>query len=635
MNLQQRIVEFVAPEYIRKVADLEETVAQREGDIDQLQNSLAKSQQDAVVLRDSLETLGDMLRDEVISVRSPEAMITELQEQGYDSGMLQLLIDQIGWDAISRVSGDEMQQQRQNLVEQAVRLFRYSPLAQWAIWLWTGWGLGDRITATLEDKNAQEWWDEFVGAERNEQVMGEDRLHELSDWLLVKGNRFLALFTAKTGDNAGRTTVRVLDQDEVTPIANPEDKLDVWFYKRTFSTNGTAGGETLYYPDYRTLLGEGGLLEKRWKALLDKGVVSKRDKRADKQQAGTVASIFHVAHNRKEETSPWGWPITTAAGAWVRGHKQFSEARLGVAMAISQFVRRTRVSGGSRAVRSYISQIASTLSQTNYTDTNPPAAAGGWHAENKAAETKELPMTTGATQAKDDNAMFAWMAGLGLGVFPTSMGLDTSRWATAVEMDKAQAMLFERYQRFWSAQFKKLVRTVLMLGSKYADLGFTEDDVQAEISTDSFSLSDYPAVSEAVAQQVEKMLTPYVELGVLPEDTAKGLLSILWRKSLDALGADIGRDLTTDEAFGVGEEPEEPASPPATTPPEEEPEEEPEPGMELDHVFEQAIISLENGDITPEQFAEFGLATIGDIVKGESDGNDRGKAHTAGEKGSG
>lgn len=600
MTIRQRLADAIAPEQVARINELE--------------TQITTAQREAAVLRESLETFGEMLRDEVIAIRSPKAMLANLQEQGYDSGLLQLLIDQIGWETISQVSGEETQQEREAVVVQAERLFRYSPLAQWSIWLWTGWGLGDKITATLENDTAQKWWDEFVGAERNEAVMGEDRMHELSDWLLVKGNRFLALFTAKSGENRGQTTVRVLDQAEITPIANPADKTDVWFYKREFSNNGATGGETLYYPDYRTLLGDGNVLDKRWKTLQEKKIVGERDKRADKAQAGTDVSIFHIAHNRKDEQSPWGWPVTTAAGTWVRGHKRFSEARLGVAMAMAQFVRRTRVSGGSRAVSSVIGQIASTLSSSNYTETNPPGAAGSWHVENKASDTKELPMRTGASDAKEDNNIFAWMAGLGLGVFPTSMGLDTSRWATAVEMDKAQAMLFERYQRFWSAQFKKLVKTVLTLVSKYGPVSFTEDDVKAEISTDTFSLSDYPAVSKAVATQFEKMLQPYIEMSLIPDDTAKKLLAVGWRTSLDALGSDVGRDLTTDEAFGVGEEPPEPAAPPATG----EPEEEPEPGMELGHVLDKAVLALEQKETTPEQFAEFVVAMAGDVIRGEA-----------------
>ena len=593
MTLQNRIAKLIDPAYAELAADL------------------ARANEETRILQDSLATFGHMIQNGMVMVPSTQAMTTGLREAGFDSAMIDQMLDQMGWETIASLSGGEDQgRQRQNAVEQAVRLFRYSPLAQWSIWLWTGWGLGDKITVTLKKPKAQKAWDEFVAAERNEPVLSVDVIHKLSDWLLVKGNRHLAFFTTTTGTGAGLSTVRILDQDEITPVPNPADKLDVWFYKRTFSNGGTMAQE-LYYPDHGTLLGDGKLLDKRWKILVEAGKVKADAKRADLQKTAvpTAVSILHIAHNEKDEQSSWGWPITTAAGAWVKGHKQYGEARLGVAIAVAQFVRRSKIKGGSRAVASFAGQIASTLSRNNYLDTNPPGAPGSWHVENEAATTKELPLRTGASDAKDDNEMFSWMALLGMGLFPTSAGLDTSRWATAVEMDKAQAMIFERYQRFWAAQFRKIVRLVLLLASKYGPAKFTDEDTKAEISTDSFSLSDYPDVSKAVADQVKTMLEPYTS--VIPPDTTKALLSKLWSLSLDALGVDT-TDLTSEDAFGVGLEPE-PAPPVAPPPPEDEEEPEPEEESAFVQTLQVALQNLEAGDITPDQFAAFMMAEIGEV----------------------
>jgi len=602
MTLRTQLADWLAPQRVQETLKLEK--------------ELEKTRSDAIAMTSALATFGDILRDTVSGVPLvPSEIASKLTEGGVDEVILQQLIYQLGYDQLSSLSStvDESGQEREALVKQARTMFKYSPLVQFSIWLWTGWGLGDRITITLENDQAQKIWDEFWTAERNESIFGADQIHELSDWLLVNGNRFVALFTATSGENAGQTTARILDQDEVTPIANPEDRLDVWFYKRAVTTTTGIGGDTYYYPDYKTAMGDGGLLEKRWATLLQKKVVSDRDKRADKLKAGTTVCIFHVAHNQKDEKSPLGWPLTTTSGAWVRGHKQFSEARLGVAMAIAQFVRRSKVQGGSRAVKSVIAQVASTLSRNNYLDRNPPGAAGSTHVENSAVDTEELPMRTGASDAKDDNAMFSWMALLGMGLFPTSAGLDTSRWATAVEMDKAQSMIFERYQRFWTAQFKKLVRIVLMLESKYGAVKLTVEKTIADISTDSFSLSDYPAVSKSVADQVDKMLTPYVEKGLIKDDTARQLLAMLWRMSTDALGSGVSRDLTTPEAFGVGDEEEAPDN---SEPAVGDEEDEVEPGMEelQGRQFAQALRSLQLGETTPAQFAEWAFEVVGDAI---------------------
>jgi hypothetical protein len=408
------------------------------------QGELAQTQQ---AMEDVVGLLSDALQQTYIPGVSlvPEKAAQELREQGLDESIIFQLINQLGWEQVGTLAGAGIDNQRERTlsVEVAERLFKFSPLAQWAVWLWTGWGLGDKVTVTLDDGKAQVWWDEFMQAERNEPIISQDVIHELSDWLLVKGNRYVVFFAATGGPNAGKATARVLDQDEITPIANPQDKLESWFYKRVYR----AGDDdvTLFYPDFRTFLG--GHADTRWKELQDLKLIPADGRRADEIRVngdapGTVGVVFHIAHNRKDEKSVWGWPLFTAAAAWLRGHKQFAESRLGVAMAVAQFVRRTQVKGGSRAVNSVISQVASTLSRNNLLDTNPPGAAGSWAVENEASKTKELPMRTGASDAEADNKLFSWMASLGAGVFPTSMGLDTSRWATAVEMDNRAVSAF-------------------------------------------------------------------------------------------------------------------------------------------------------------------------------------------------
>ena len=271
MTIRTRLADWLAPQRVQETLKLEK--------------ELEKTRSDAIAMTNALATFGDILKDTVSGVPLvPSEVAHKLSEGGIDEVILQQLVYQIGYDQLSSLStvADESGQERQALVTQARTMFKYSPLVQFSIWLWTGWGLGDRITITLEDNQAQELWDEFWTAERNETIFGADQIHELSDWLLVNGNRFIALFTSTGGDNAGQTTARILDQDEITPIANPEDRLDVWFYKRSIVTTTGIGGETYYYPDYRTAMGDGGLLEKRWATLLQKKVVSDRDKRADK-----------------------------------------------------------------------------------------------------------------------------------------------------------------------------------------------------------------------------------------------------------------------------------------------------------------------------------------------------------------
>jgi len=224
-------------------------------------------------------------------------------------------------------------------------------------------------------------------------------------------------------------------------------------------------------------------------------------------------------------------------------------------MAKAAFVRRMTATTGSRGIKSLTSTIASNLGVSQYTDTNPPPAPGSTQLANKAVEITDLPMTTGASDAKTDNELFSWLPLIGVGLFPTSAGLDTSRWATAVEMDKAQSMLFERYQTYWRTQFERIVEIVIEFNQKFG--GLNPGDYTVEVSIDTFSLSDFPAVGGAIGDVVSRTLTPLVDNGTLPAPAARAILSPLWRIILQSLGIKAAPDLTSDEAFGLVEEPEE------------------------------------------------------------------------------
>ncbi len=142
--------------------------------------------------------------------------------------------------------------------------------------------------------------------------------------------------------------------------------------------------------------------------------------------------------------------------------------------------------------------------------------------------------------------MFAWMALLGVGLFPTTAGMDTTRWATALAMDKTQAMLWSRYQTFWSAQLKKMVTITLSFAEKFD--GKTFESKTAQVSIDSFSLVDFQPVVSAMSQ-----LLPFLQNPSVPAPAQGRILQTLWRIAFKALGV-TDEDLTSDRTFGVGQE---------------------------------------------------------------------------------
>lgn len=485
----------------------------------------------------------------------PEALLEQLKE--IDSAVLQDLVNQLYWDTLAGY-GTSMssESERQRVVTEARRLWKYSPLAQWAVSVWTNAGLGESLKVTCVDPDADDDWQEFFTADRNAVILADDKIDNLSNLLIVTGERFL-MFYCDVMD--GEATIRKIVPEEIVEvITHPDDKSVPLFYKRQW-TDTRNSQQTLYYPDYQIFFDKGQEISEVGDALdavfrdgktLAEYVLPVGAKRSDKVDEKTVAFILHIAYNQKEEDDIRGWSMIGAAAPYIRAHKKHIENRLAVSAAKAMYVREFKTEGGSRGVASVKAKLASRLSTDNYIDSNPPAAPGSSLVMNKAVDHKDLPVSTGASDAKVDNDMFAWFALLGMGLFPTSAGLDTSRWATALTMDKTQSMQWSRYQTFWSAQFKKMVKIVLQSKERYGGKRYTSYD--ATVSVDQFSIVDFPGVVSSLSQMITSAVTPLVDNGALPMQAGRTIVARLWRVALQALGISESADITSDEMFEIG-----------------------------------------------------------------------------------
>ena len=177
-------------------------------------------------------------------------------------------------------------------------------------------------------------------------------------------------------------------------------------------------------------------------------------------------------------------------------------------------------------------------------------------------DTTDVSLDTSAGSTKTDSETFAHIGLLGVGILPTSAGMDTMRWATALEMDKVQSSLFEGYRIFWATQFRRMATIAVMGVEKHT--GTTVSAYKVKVTIDTFSLADFPAVAKTIGQFVRDTITPMAEAGVLDAAHAKRIVSEFWRVAMNALGmADVDDLLLSDEVAIPGEEPPEPVPPAA------------------------------------------------------------------------
>ena len=475
-------------------------------------------------------------------VLTPDELLRQLKE-AYDPALVADLMDRMNWELVSGYGGYS-EDERRRAVQDSQRMFKYAVLARWIVNLWTYYGIGANVSIVCEDEAADEMWQDFWAADRNQRVIAKDRMDELSRWLLVTGERFHVFF-ASTLD--GEATIRSVEPGQVTAIlTNPDDSSEAWFYERTRTVKG--GMQTLYYPDWE---------------LFFNGDVAKALQTAQQeytmngelaQQNNTVACMLFTPFIQLDEENLRGWPLLAPQGTpWLRAQREFMQDRATVTKAKAAFVRDYTVAGGSRGVESIKRTLASARQYGSTTETNPAAVAGSDLVHNRAVEVRDLSMGTGAGDAQADGDMFAWMAGMTGGIFKHYLGLDSYRLATEKAMERPLEIQFSCYRNQLGAMIRKMVRIVLQFQEEYN--GASYETYAADVSTDRLVENDLALIAGAVGQTYRDVLTPLQTLGDgIPPGAREQINVFMLQKVLEAMGSqDVGDIINLDM---YGREPE-------------------------------------------------------------------------------
>ncbi len=470
----------------------------------------------------------------------PNELVQQLQEY-YDPALVQDLVDQLSWESVSGYGGAN-EDERVRAVNDSKRFWKYSILARWIVNLWTFYGLGESLSITPEDEgeddlSAMNVWNEFWNADRNQHLTAKDRVDEISRWLLVTGERFFSFYAS---DLDGETTMRSIQPEQITAIyTNPDDGTEPWFYERRWTPSTGMGQRVLYYPDWSILFND----------QVDKHFTTARSAyRLDGEIARmgrTAACVLFVPFLQLDEDSLRGWPLLAPHGTpWIRAQREFMQDRATVARGKASLIRRYTVAGGSRAVDSIKRTLASAFQYSGTSETNPAPTAGSSEVLNKAVTAEELPLSTGASDAKTDGEMFAWMAGLAGGVFPHYMGMgDAYRLATATSMEKPLLLQFSLYRQQLGAMFRKMVRITLQFKERYG--GAQYETYEADVSTDRLVEADLSLVTQAVGQLYRDILPT----ASIPSEAKQKIDVYTIQTVLQALGAQDASEIINDGMY--------------------------------------------------------------------------------------
>lgn len=384
--------------------------------------------------------LGEQLVSLQEEVRTQSATATYLQER---LGALDLELDLAseGWQRYGEtLSRDFSRDGLRKLVEHTRYMAAANPLINRAVTVQASyvWGLGVSIEAKHEDINQllQDFLDD--PGNRAEFARQQSRIENEIE-LQTAGNVFFVLVTDA---NTGRVQVRSIALEEISDIIrNPDDRADVWYYKRIWNqevfdlANGTVRTEqrTAYYPDWR----------KDPRDLPD----TIGDKPVEK-----FAPIYHVKVGGLKG-GKFGIPEPYAALAWAKAVVEDLERFATIRAAQARFALQLKVPGGSSQVATAKARLGTTVASDAFvsSETNPPPLTGSTFIGSDSVNMSLVNSRT-SSPLPDDARRLGLMVAAGVGLPEPILFGDpsTGNLATAKTLDRPTELRMRDRQTLWA-----------------------------------------------------------------------------------------------------------------------------------------------------------------------------------------
>lgn len=399
---------------------------------------------------------------------------------------------------------------RNPLVNRAVNLQCY--------YVW-GQGIGIEARHLLVDERVQA----FLDDEGNQAEFTSHQARTLKEVdLQVYGNLFLVLFTDPM---SGAVRVRSVPCEQITDvIANPEDRRDVWYYRREWSQSAlnaqTGAIETsahiAYYPDMR----------------------HRPERRQRPETIGVhpvmwESPIYHVKVGGLADMR-FGVPETYQAIEWARAYTRFLEDWATIVRAYSRFawVMRTPGKAGVAAAQAMFGTTVGISSS----ETNPPPVTGSTFIGAEGYEMQPL-RTAGATTHADDSRRLLLMVCAATGLPETFFGdVSVGTLATAKSLDRPTELKFIDRQRLWADTLNDLLQYVVDRAMAASENPLPEDDPETGEPIDRHVDISFPPILE---HDTEMAVRAIVSAATLEGKPAAGTIpdpKLLTRMLLAALG---------------------------------------------------------------------------------------------------
>jgi hypothetical protein len=397
----------------------------------------------------------------------PDPMVEVLQESVAD---LSLRLEDRGW---KKVGDDEEEMTREALrvaASDARALSLAHPLVRRGLSLRTAYVHGNGgPQVTVEDQDdtqdvsavVQDWW----GDRSNRAALtGPEARARLERSLATDGNVFI---TAFTNPQTGRVLCRTIPFDQIDEvITNPEDRLEPWFYQRTYTRAGDTTARTVYHPALAY-------------------APTRQPRFIDGHEVLWGQPVRHVKVNDLD-----GWTLGLgdlySIAPYARSYRDFLQDWAKLTRSLAQFAWKA-TADGKRA-----GKAAQALSRINTSVPGNPGSVGAGMVMG-AGETLEAIPKTGATIDAESGRPLLAMIAAGLDVPVTMLSADpgvTGARATAETLDEPMYLAMGARRDVWTAVYEDLAQYVIEQAIRTP-----QGPLTGEIVRDDWTRTDAPVIA--------------------------------------------------------------------------------------------------------------------------------------------
>jgi len=274
-----------------------------------------------------------------------------------------------------------------------------------------------------------------------------------------EGNIFFALFTKKSEPVVIRTipVADIIDKGDI--IANPEDRKEVWYYKRVWTEEkfdlATGKTEKLlrvdYYPDWR------------YNPKTKPATIGKDNPEAVGGGSGAKGKVhwgirvYHLQQGALDDMR-YGLPETYQALPWARAVVRDLEDFATVKRAHARLAWKATLKGGKPAITALRNKLSTSVTVNDPVENKPPPVGGSTWAANQDYDME--PMKTGGAQPHSDaGRQIRVMAATGFGWPDNILSGDasTGALATAKTLDRPTELKVRRRQGMWEGVLTDLI----------------------------------------------------------------------------------------------------------------------------------------------------------------------------------